>query len=663
MKIKMLPIIIILLLIITSFNFISLGSKDNNKIKILVEEENISFSETQIEIENDYLSVNIEEANSFTQEPGKAMIPVVSTTYIYPFKTKIISVECQPIDIIEQIISNKIQPAPQSYPISSLTHINNIEINDDKNKIYQNDDIYPNKWFDYKITCGRNGDSLATFLTVFEYPIQYLPSEDKIIRCDSMDITISYEEGQNPITFSQTYDMVIIAPRIFTFNLLPLVSHKNENGINTKLVTTESIYRDSLFGKFDGNGRDNAEKIKYFIKYALDEWNIKYVLLVGGRQGQLLKWHVPVRYSNLDDGLWIDDNWETSYLSDLYFADIYKEGGEFDDWDSNGNGIFAEWLIRDESTNETPKWVEYKDNLDLVPDVYLGRLACRTLGEVDTVVEKIKHYERKTYGSEWFNKMIIVGGDTIPRLDDDIYEGEYETNYASGFMKPLGFNIVELWVSTGNLTGETEVIDALNKGAGFFYLSGHGSPVVWSTHPPNENKIWIDALWTPSMNLLRNNEKLPICVVGGCHNSQFDASLLNFFKGLLEQKLSYFATPVSGNSGGFYTNDWWPVCWSWNLVRQENGGTIATIGNTGLGWGSGGESCIRNDDGWITTHFFINYAELSQQGKYNLGEVHSKTIKDFVFEFSNPSLGSLSQKTVQEWVLLGDPSLQIGGYP
>ena len=71
-------------------------------------------------------------------------------------------------------------------------------------------------------------------------------------------------------------------------------------------------------------------------------------------------------------------------------------------------------------------------------------------------------------------------------------------------MRQIGFNFIKLWVSNGRLTGSLPVIQAINKGAGFLYLSGHGTPAVWSTHPVGDDETWIDGLYTFEMNLLRN---------------------------------------------------------------------------------------------------------------------------------------------------------------
>jgi len=59
---------------------------------------------------------------------------------------------------------------------------------------------------------------------------------------------------------SDLYDLLIIAPRAFHNELLPLVKHKNSLGIRTVLVDLDEVY-DRMFWQ----GRDEAEKVKYFI--------------------------------------------------------------------------------------------------------------------------------------------------------------------------------------------------------------------------------------------------------------------------------------------------------------------------------------------------------------------------------------------------------------
>jgi len=74
--------------------------------------------------------------------------------------------------------------------------------------------------------------------------------------------------------------------------------------------------------------------------------------------------------------------------------------------------------------------------------------------------------------------------------------------------------------------------------------------------------------------------------------------------------------------------------------------------------------------GWLEPHFFQVYAN----GTTVLGEVHATALADYLNRFpidwsqewqgERPyTIEQVDCKTVQEWVLFGDPSLRIGGYP
>jgi hypothetical protein len=127
-------------------------------------------------------------------------------------------------------------------------------------------------------------------------------------------------------------------------------------------------------------------------------------------------------------------------------------------------------------------------------------------------------------------------------------------------------------------------------------------------------------------------------------------TLLNIFKGFKNEGLNYL-------NYTFWFMDWVPECWAWKMISTRNGGAIATIGNTGLGYGYGGESTLNGLGGWIEPRFFYN---VGIQEKTQLGQVHSKTISDFIDNFDvNDKYGQIERKTIEQWVLLGDPSLNI----
>jgi hypothetical protein len=423
---------------------------------------------------------------------------------------------------------------------------------------------------------------------------------------------------------SETYDLLIIAPAVFSNELQPLIDHKTDHGINSILITCEEIYDDS-------EGRDKPEQIKYFIKDAYESWNISYVLLVGGRKSSIREeaWLLPVRYSHIEDNVATP---EDRYMSDLYFADIYDAEGNFSSWDTNENGVFSEWLANQSAD----------DIIDLYPDVSVGRLPCRNKFEVRLMIQKIIRYEQDGCADCWFKRMVVVGGDTY--TFNDYYEGEVANQQALDWM--TDFTPVKLWTSDGSFQNWRDVVTTINQGCGFLYFAGHGSPAAWGTHPPYDNTTWIFGLKLRHMPLLRNREKLPICVVGGCHNSMFNISIFH--------SSWTYGLPV-------------PECWSWWLTRNIGGGAIATLGCTGLGYGKEDKQEPGAEGGgdWLNGLFFKACGEHQIDILGNAwGDAITSYLDEFPIDWSQHAFNdtALDAKTVQEWVLLGDPSLKIGGY-
>jgi hypothetical protein len=637
---RILSVFAIVFLISSGIGTASMYHKDNVSAEQSV--SRVVFSHQEVLSQGDYVSVDIDNANAVLMGAGKPMLPVYAKTFIFPLGTRIKSVECEMLSSIEENhLSGKIQPAPQPVPFLPGSSIERKTVEEnivEDRDIYSRSTLFPEQWYDYTIGCGLDEDTRVVFLTVRYYPVRYAPADDTIYSASGIDIKITYEPSSTSVTSADKYDLVIIAPKMFSRNLRPLIAHKNNNNVDTILKTTEEIY-----DEYDG--RDKPEQIKYFIKDAVEEWGIKYVLLVGGMKGQRNTWHVPVRYSNLDD----NQEWDFGYISDLYYADIYKYENSnpvFDDWDSNGNNIFAEW--NKDSTQ--------KDILDLHPDVYVGRLACRNIIEVANAVKKIITYETQTHGKAWFNHMILVAGDTFPNKYN-VFEGQLEANRSASYMASLDVDVTRLFASDGTLTQRKDVIQTMNQGSGFMHFAGHGNPSIWSTYPPNDIDTWIDGLSIADMGRLRNRNKLPICVIGGCHTHKFDVTILDVLHGVKEDGLHYFSADED-DSGSFWLFEWVPECLGWRLISKRNVGAIATIGNTGLGFGYPGNSTLQGLGGWIEPRFFH---AVGVQGKTTLGEAHSQVVIDYVNTFDVHG-DRIDCKTVQQWVLLGDPSLKLGGY-
>jgi len=433
--------------------------------------------------------------------------------------------------------------------------------------------------------------------------------------------------GSDDVNYA--FSLLILTPKNFLRQLKPLYDHKNELGITTKMVTLREVYDQT------SSGRDEAEKIKYFIKQAIESWNTQYVLLVGGMKHQRFNsWHLPVRYVGMDD------DWEHHYVSDLYFADIYDSTGNFSSWDSDGDGIYGEWPYDSIAEDQ---------DIDLYPDVYVGRLPCRNKYEVKIMVNKIITYENEAYGNPWFNDMICIAGDTYPEHLNPLwvgYEGEYYADRALENMSD--FNPVTLYASDETFTGQKDVINAVNQGCGFLYFVGHGNPKSWGNHPP-DGEEFIDGLSTYTMHKLKNKEKLPVCVVSGCHNSQFDVSLWR----ILNRRSRYLGEAAA-------------ECWGWRMTRRIGGGSIATVGCSALGYTKEDKVSFSGGLNELESLFFKAYG---QDDITIVGETFSTAITSYLdtytpIHWNTTAVGDsfIDVKVVQSWVLFGDPSLQIGGY-
>lgn len=610
--------------------------------------ETIAVSELQYADTGAYVSLTLPGSTSQLMNVGEPVLPRITRIYQLPFQSQNIHVTVGFSSPNTYVLDKPLRPAPQPLIDGKDTALTSVTPSE---TIYQSSQMYPQNSYSYSTSTGLVGNMHVVFCSVTVYPVRYSPRENILFVSEECTITITYEEPTEPMLFSDEYDLLVIAPAEFEAALQPLIAHKNSFGMNTTLVTLDTLYSQVT------DGRDDAENVKLYIKNAMEDQGVTYVLLVGGMKPEKEQWIVPVRYTNNHVGI----GYELGVLSDLYFADIYKDNGTaFEDWDSNGNGIFAEY-----TTTE-------KDIIDGSPDVYVGRLACSSVKEVQLMVEKIINYEKSPAADEWFNHMLLIGGDTYPESGGvGAYEAELSTNVSASFM--TGFDINRLWASTGSLTGQKGVEQAINAGAGFIHCAGHANPSVLVTHPPlnKTKKITILGMYNiPPMNAfyalfyqkrgiagfieelqerwmprLKNAEKQPIVVVGGCHNSQFNVTLQNIRAYGFSYAYGY----------GIHV----PKCWSWWLTSKQDGGAIATMGNTGLGMGLPGFDYPNGLDGWLLPRFFYNYGQL---GLNHIGEAHSAAIADYVNEF-DINTDDADRQMVEQWALLGDPSLRIGGYP
>jgi len=397
---------------------------------------------------------------------------------------------------------------------------------------------------------------------------------------------------------SNDYDMIIISITSYTNSIQPLIDHKNSLGINTFLKTTDEIYDQN-------EGRDMAEKIKYFIKQAKENYSIKYVLIIGGALD------IPGRYTHIyfDEPFDYPTPNEWVFTSDFYYADIYDQTGSFSSWDSNKNNIFAEY-----------NWNGNTDQIDLVPDVYVGRLACIDETQVQNCVNKIILYETiKSWEQDWFTNMILIAGDGIPFDQEEVDESEYLQEIIIDNMQ--GFIPNRLWATNGRLSNVNNINEAINEGAGFVFFNGHGSHELWATYLHNSYIMVPPGCYkTYHINQLTNNRFLPIVISDACHHLQYDK----------------------------YDN-----CFGWSFVSNPNGGAIAFIGGSDVDLAYAGTRIVEKG----IEKLCLKMSMLYQNGILNLGNLWGESL----IEYQPVENDIVDLLTILQNHLIGDPSLKIAG--
>ncbi|VVB61973.1 Peptidase family C25 [uncultured archaeon] len=393
------------------------------------------------------------------------------------------------------------------------------------------------------------------------------------------------------------------------------------------------------------SGYDPPEQVKNFVKYAYDTWGITYVLLVGGLKSHMYAndkdtrsagwkaWWVPVRYLGMPQG---DDE---GCLSDLYYGCLYNATGGFDSWDSNHDGFYADW------NEQTPP----KDKFDLYPEVYVARLPCTTISEVNVVVNKILTYESTGPAAKpWYNTFIGIGGKTFQNYSGKP-DGEYLCDLNYGYTKLAIPDLKQVTVystnrdTTGVVPDKKGIEQTFTQGAGFVNFEGHGFPLGWNTiwfWGTHEHKDWVGGILVYNFIQISNGDKLPVTIVGGCHNALYNVSVI---PGVLDKagtRYFVFGYPC-------------PVCFSWGLVVKPRGGAIASTGCTGYGFGSGDNPVSLS--GELEANFFYQIGH----GSTNLAQTHSRAIQKFLAE---ESIGQIEAFCITNWALFGDPSLRFGGY-
>ncbi len=456
-----------------------------------------------------------------TTSYGQPVVPYSKLMLNIPDGNEVVNIQIRPVSS-EKLLGLKLVPGPK--PVAMYGDLTPDPTLFFDSEVYLADSFAPIDIVDSQIV--NKGHEQALLLTLS--PLQYNPVQKTGILNTEFVIDVQYS---TPIVESEMifqgwsdYDganYTIITTDAFLPILTDFVSWKTSIGFDVQIETMDDI----LAGY---SGRDAPEKVRSFISTAYSENNTGYFLLVGDCD------IVPVREvwdpANASQGL---DNFTEP--TDFYYECL--DGT----WDDNGNDLFG----------------EMDDDVDLFPEVKVGRLPVQYPSEAEHVLTQIISYENEPQDGTWMNDFMLIAVDCFGNGDGVVMaEGEVNQKY----LYDSFYDVFRYYPTDGSLSN-TNVLNKMNSGVGIVDFFDHGAYDGWYN-----TMDYQDAL-----DLVNGNKSF-FAFAMACETAAFDAEDVE---------------PTIGEA----------------FFRSALGGTHTYIGATRIAWA--GEDCF---DGFHN-HFWDYFME------------------------------------------------------
>jgi len=401
----------------------------------------------------------------------------------------------------------------------------------------------------------------------------------------------------NDLWYNPKIEMLIITPDDTDFinAVKPLMEWKNAKGVKTIILSNFSLYE----------GDDTAEKIRNMIKKYYEKENIRWVLLAGDAQDDL----IPIRKVYNPDVLrWEDGRTETvgdEYYkpTDFYYADLTGT------WDSDDDGIWG----------EAPQDNAYGlDEISWTPEVYVGRLPADNANELEIMINKTLKYEINPEVGDWMNRMLLAGG--ISEYFPQEYESQLTSYIIDNYAKDE-LNYTHLVEEEGTLN-QNLLRSYFDNGFSTVLMAGHGSPTAYFKNPSKA------AYYSDDAKKSNNIHRPSLVYLDACSTSSYDYSDISIGE---------------------------------TLIKREDGGAIGAIGGLRVTW------YLQNDDNLeklnrgnaklFWKEFFIN--KKFQQGRALYDSKVAYINSDYYIRGETSTDLDFERKNILTYCLLGDPELDI----
>ncbi|HET9887626.1 MAG TPA: C25 family cysteine peptidase [bacterium] len=284
-------------------------------------------------------------------------------------------------------------------------------------------------------------------------------------------------------------DMVIITTAAMQANFQTLANWKTKKGVPCVVRTTDWIETNYPAGN------DLPERMRSFIRDAYTKWGTRYVLMAGD-YAQVPPREVFNRFF-FAGGKYIP--------TDQYY--VCLEGT----WNSDGDERFGEGAFQSDAG----------DDVDLYPDLFVGRASVQTVTEANTFVNKCLTYE-KTPPAGYVKTHGVFGEVLFPH--------DWEFGDPPGEISLDGKTLCEVldgevdgtWTrhkkyQSDNNESRSIALSELNAGRHLLTIMGHGDAFKFSVGNGINPLIYV-----ADTDVLTNGNKLTYVVATACNPNQFD---------------------------------------------------------------------------------------------------------------------------------------------
>ncbi|MBN1637846.1 MAG: hypothetical protein JW866_02690, partial [Ignavibacteriales bacterium] len=548
----------------------------------------------------------------FKDDTGKPQLPYKSTFLSVERDAKFIDLEYTYSTILfaEDILLQEQHPFfPTS--MSNLSHPF-IVPND---SIYNSNNPFPNEQVEY---IDKQSMGNYTFFTLLMTPFIYYPKERKLYLIEEINIIVHYEivpgisefrrnnkifndlisgmvvnkEDINFLTMQPTEidecEYLIITSDNLKEYFEPLAEWKTQKGVTTQIVTTEHIYANY-------SGESEQLMVKNCIYDYYQNKGTNWILLGGDNT------IVPILLAYCYHGIYYHD---TLKPCDLYYACFDKQF----DWNADGDARYG----------------EPEDNIDMAPEVFVGRAPVRTPAHVEAFVSKSINYEKNPTINNFIEEFLLCGVKLFGIYDgksDSELKGERMRNeYIHPNWNGNTYGFYDTNTDFGGPSYDVSKVNfayQMNLGYHFLYFSGHGA----AFGVPLEVS---DFMNYDAANL-NNLSEQGIIMTNSCHTNNFNA----------------ITDP----------------CYSEAYLRNPNGGAVAYWGSSSYGW-----DLFRGDHGpstLLVDYFLLNlFNGVPNPHKRDIGTLTSLAKNNFI-PLANQSI---YRSLIFAQNLVGDPELNLYTY-